>query len=280
MADELKSLDSIKDIINRSGNNFHYQVVKFLREKGWSLLVSPYYTDNVTDKPREIDIIAEKAFDIKDPFMDCWYGTLNVKLFIECKYINSDIVFWLDDRDKNKIIEKIVADSPLKPPSQNITINEHRYLNAEKVAKLFASGKNNENNDVIYKALNQNLNALVYYRNKSDFSMVPERKGWKVNILHKLNYPLIVCNNFNNFYSVDTGYLQGEPKGIINNFQLEVNYAYLHITPPGGQFRRIEYFLMDVINFEKFDDFLNEIQEKDIRIISDTISEQQRHKNK
>lgn len=56
-----KDEDPVKQIIENSGNGFHYKVVNFLREKGWVVLVSPYYNDNVTDKQREIDIIAEKS---------------------------------------------------------------------------------------------------------------------------------------------------------------------------------------------------------------------------
>lgn len=52
----------IDDLIKNSGNNFHYKVVSYLRENGWAVSVSPYYNDNVTDKPREIDLIAEKEY--------------------------------------------------------------------------------------------------------------------------------------------------------------------------------------------------------------------------
>ena len=61
---------SIQDIVEKSGHNFHCQVVNFLRENGWTALISPYYNDNFTEKPREVDIIAEwggklKAVEIK-----------------------------------------------------------------------------------------------------------------------------------------------------------------------------------------------------------------------
>lgn len=53
-------------IIERSGNSFHSRVVKKLRELEWGVLVSPHYNNNFTDKPREIDIIAEKKFDVNE----------------------------------------------------------------------------------------------------------------------------------------------------------------------------------------------------------------------
>ena len=77
------------NFIELSGNPFHSRVVKKLRDVGWTVMVSPYYSDNFTAKPREIDIIAEKKFEVKDSFFENgWIGTLDVRLFIECKYID------------------------------------------------------------------------------------------------------------------------------------------------------------------------------------------------
>ena len=58
--------NDVKDIINKSGNGFHARVVKLLRNDNWTVLVSPYYSDNFTDKPREIDVIAEAFNSLKD----------------------------------------------------------------------------------------------------------------------------------------------------------------------------------------------------------------------
>ena len=81
-----QDLDKVKGIIEKSGNTFHCKVLKYLQEKSWTVLISPYYNDNVSSKPREIDLIAEKAFKATDSRGE-FIGTVNVKLFIECKYI-------------------------------------------------------------------------------------------------------------------------------------------------------------------------------------------------
>jgi hypothetical protein len=57
-------------ILKRSGHAQHSRVVNLLRGDGWSVVVSPYYSDNFSDKPREIDIIAEKAFS----YDHAWHG--------------------------------------------------------------------------------------------------------------------------------------------------------------------------------------------------------------
>ena len=85
---ENKILNPVQKIIEKSGNSFHSRVVKLLRDEKWTVLVSPYYSDNFTDKPREIDVIAERNLDVSD-FIRDWLGTLNVRLFIECKYTNT-----------------------------------------------------------------------------------------------------------------------------------------------------------------------------------------------
>src|SRR3989304_4244472 len=81
-----QELDKVKVIIDQSGNTFHCKVLKYLQEKGWIVLISPYYNDNVSSKPREIDLIAEKEFNVEDGLRTP-FRTVKVKLFIECKYI-------------------------------------------------------------------------------------------------------------------------------------------------------------------------------------------------
>src|SRR3990167_4184803 len=95
-----------REIVERSGNRLHTQVVNLLRQEGWSVLVSPHYSDNFTEKPREIDIIAEKKFDVRE-FALGWLGTLDVRLFVECKYLNGKTVFWFDVKDKASAGERI-----------------------------------------------------------------------------------------------------------------------------------------------------------------------------
>ncbi len=60
---------------------------------------------------------------------------------------------------------------------------QHHYLSSNhKVAKLLASkNKPNIENEVIYKALNQSLNAMVYLRHKA--SIIPEIHNRINNIL-------------------------------------------------------------------------------------------------
>ena len=86
--------DKVKSIIDRSGNSFHCKVVKYLNSKGWKTRISPYYMDGSTNKPREIDLIAEKSWSCDSDGYYLKSGSINIKLFIECKHIPQKNVFW------------------------------------------------------------------------------------------------------------------------------------------------------------------------------------------
>lgn len=245
-------LDKVKAIIAQSGNTFHCKVLKYLKEKGWTVLISPYYNDNISSKPREIDLIAEKAFEAKDEW-GTFIGNINVKLFIECKYISQKTVFWFHDKDIHKSLELVTQTTPLR--KDNIYTKKHHYLNGSaSVAKLFADErKNSADNEVFYKALNQSLNAMIHYRNKESIINSPSGRGGHT--LQTINYPVIVVNSFENLYRVEIDE-NADPSKIIDNFQLEVNYAY---TSSNG--RNVnEYFIIDILTFDLLDSFLEKIE--------------------
>jgi Holliday junction resolvase-like predicted endonuclease len=245
-------IDKVKAIIETSGTKFHCKVLKYLQEKGWAVLISPYYNDNVSSKPREIDLIAEKAFEVKDNIWRKVIGTVNVKLFVECKYISQKTVFWFHTKDTQKAEELVLRTTPAR--ADNIYTKKHHYLNEiDRVAKLFTDErKKSSDNELFYKALNQSLNAMVYYQNKESIIKLP--KGRKGRILKTVNYPVIICNSFDNLFRVEIDE-DTEPSNITKNFQLEVNYAYINSNGSNKN----EYFLIDVLNFDLFDSFLIDV---------------------
>jgi hypothetical protein len=253
-------IDEVNKIISSSGNNFHCKVLSYLKAKGWTVLISPYYNDNISDKPREIDLIAEKAFEANTSRN----GTVNIKLFIECKYVSQKNVFWFHSKDHVKARELILTVIPNF--ERHSYIDRHHYVCQanDSVAKLFAGEKNAKiENEIFYKAINQSLNSMVYYRKSN--SIIPPTPNRKVNIKAQISFPVIICNSFVNLYKVDIDTMSEVAK-IMDNFQLEVNYAYIDST----QKQRDEYFLVDVVNFEKIDAFLATLQ-SDIEAIKFVI---------
>lgn len=155
--------DEVDKIVQESGNNFHCRVTNYLRDNGWHTLVSPYYMDSSLNKPREIDLIAEKEFKYSDR-LEQKHGSINIRLFIECKYIPYKIVFWFDDKDMESAKKWVTSNSSL--PENNIYTDKHHYLATNStVAKLFrGKTKRSQENEAIYKALNQCLNSMVSNR--------------------------------------------------------------------------------------------------------------------
>jgi len=267
-----KKKTAIDEIMEKSGNVFHTRVVKFFREQKWTVLVSPYYSDNFTDKPREIDIITEKKFDVND-FISDWLGTINIRLFIECKYITGKTVFWFDDKDKNRATERIMTDTGMDHPNHNINIKELHYFIDVPVAKLFSSEKSrNEDNELISKAINQNLNALIYYRNRT--GLIPEDSNRRTQVLRQVSYPIIVVNSFENFFRTSMIDETEKVEPITEPFQLEVNYAYIDKDRGGHN----EYFLIDVVSIDKLQDFLLMLEKTDISAIKGKICWEERQK--
>ncbi len=260
-------VDDIKDLIEKSGNSFHAKVVNKLRELGWSVLVSPHYSDNFSDKPREMDIVAEKRFEV-DEFMNNWLGTVKVRLFVECKYISGNTVFWFDSKDTQRAIERVMNDTGLEDPRRNNSILQHHYLAEVPVAKLFASEKSRtEENELMNKAINQVLNATIYYRDRSDLKIALAKSGHVDKVIKHISYPLIVVNSFDNVFRTEMSGI-GDPTEIVDPFPLEVNYAYIDKNRNGVN----EYFLIDVVNFGKIEQFLSTAVEKiDVGIVSEKL---------
>jgi hypothetical protein len=123
----------------------------------------------------------------------------------------------------------------------------------EHVAKLVADKREKgAENELFYKALNQSLNATVYFRGGE--SILPSDQQRYT--LCSITYPVIICNSFDNLYRVEIE-PEGDPSKIRENFQLEVNYAFID---PNRQSRN-EYFLIDILDFSLIDTFLKAIKE-------------------
>lgn len=241
-----EGLRAARSIVAASGNNFHSKVVKFLKETEWDVLVSPYFVDPSTDKPREVDLIAEKLYFVSGRWGNETAGYIRVRLHVECKYIAQTTVFWFGQADIKKARAWVAARTPLR--ENNVLMNEHHHLkNQTDVAKLFASEKTKDvEAEQIFKAVNQCLNGLVINRG-TGFQL--DRRHLKC--LATVEYPVIACSSFEKFYRTKMDD-EDVADRIDRNFQLEVNYAYVQ---KGAQHIR-EYFLIDIVEFGKLEQFL------------------------
>ncbi len=234
-----------QEVINKNGNSFHIKVADYLSDKWWNIEISPYYTDFVTNAPREVDIIAYKikeipgrvnSDNIRIPAFE-----IRVQLFIECKYLdpNNTIVTRTQPIDENRI-EKYVAKEKIlanllkdkgELPAEIKSM--HHYFFYKSVAKLFG---NQTNDDPIFKWINQVLHSLIY------FETHPLWKASKYNY----NYPLVLVNEFSNFHEKNSE--EEKPKLINDNFLFATNYSYSFKK----EITLNREFFIDIVDFEKW----------------------------
>jgi len=240
----------ITDLIQSSGTNFHSKVVRWFSGNGWHVVVSPYYMDQTQSKAREIDLVAEMLWPVTDVFghrKDC----IAVRLFIECKFIASDAVFWFADKDRASALELVCANGVFR--ANNFYTEKHHYLSGgPRVAKLFATDNAKAaENEPLYKALNQALNAMTSMRGHP-MTIPSVRNGRNPKVI--LEYPVVVCSSFDRIFAVDFD-ADSQPRPVCDNFQLEVCYAYIDRQ----QRQRNDYFLLDFVAFDKLSEFQDAI---------------------
>jgi hypothetical protein len=249
---------------------FHYKVYNYFKDKGWKVQLSPYYIDNYTQKPREVDIIAEKFYKIEQPILtranlkeslsdpQKYLGTFNVRLYIECKLKDlEEYVLFFEKPGNNKFTVLL--------PGMNIFFYEEEVHNLkihyfeDEVLKLFAIQSNK--NDYLFDAINQSLHSMIYFNTlfKKEGPIIslfsPEERN-HLNILAIASFPIIILE--------DIKAKDINDKPIENNFVAEVNYAYYDEI--NRNFKN-KIFYVDVVSFAKIDKFLENLDDSVKEII-------------
>lgn len=235
--------EKIQHLVETSGNSFHAKVARWLQTDGWHIRVSPYYMDQSQNKAREIDLVAEKRWPIKDTFGRC-SGDVVIRLFVECKFVPSHAVFWFTEKDMSAAENLVCGLGGFR--RDNSYTKEHHYISSgARVAKLFASeAGRGQDSEPFYKALNQVLNSQVSMSGQPPAS--PNLRSHAGGKRLVVNYPVVVCNSFEKLFSTDF-YEEGVPAPICQNFQLEVQYAYMDRA--GNH--RDDYFLIDFVEYSR-----------------------------
>lgn len=241
--------EKIKELVAKSGNNFHSKVARWFANQDWDITVSPYYLDQMQGKAREIDLIVEKYLEMH--VQGKYLGYLVVRLFVECKFVNQDAVFWFAKQDKHST-QKLIHSSIGADPDTNLKPSYHHYFkNNRKVAKLFASNAERfTENEIFYRALNQTLNSMTSMRNRP--TSIRELEDFPEHVKAIVNFPVIVCNSFERVFAVDF-FSDSEPNPVEENFLFEVRYAYIDEQNQ----HKNEYFLLDFVDFSQLDKFVD-----------------------
>lgn len=163
-----KTEDEFQKLINNSGHNFHLDIVNLLKKNEWIVDISPYYYDDSAEKPREIDIVATKPVFITQDGPPKY----NIFLFIECKCLDGEVVFWMDEVDKKGAQDVIRHSIVNLDINQQDTFQENHYLKLPKVAKLFETKQKEKrsNQDVIFSAFTQSIKSLIFFRREKNYA--------------------------------------------------------------------------------------------------------------
>jgi len=253
----MSELDNqISKIIEKSGHDFHLKVSQKLQDLGWNTIDNHYYNDPDSGKAREIDIIATKEYLVHGDSFNRVNEKIIVKLFIECKYINSPTIFWFRDRDLNSAI-KLSKDNRIlddKPDNYVNDLTKHHYVKHNDVTGQWQSA----NNDIFAEAQHQVLKAMLFFKEAGQES-------------YEINYPIIVTNDFSQLFRREPS-----PKNhdnIIENFQIETNYAYKNKKNDNIT----KYFLIDVVGLPTLENFVNELEKQDVHLLRDSLAYDLRH---
>lgn len=94
-------IKKVSENIHSTGFILENKVYGILKRNGWSVISNRYYEDDITSTPREIDLVAYKAFNIEKLV---YYMTL----VISCKKSNSDswVVFTRDYNENDPNFNK------------------------------------------------------------------------------------------------------------------------------------------------------------------------------
>jgi len=251
MSDELQMEEKIQKIIDEGGDQIQYDLAKILEENGWNAQISPYYKDIATDKSREIDIIARKEFLVKDDFYNQSERVL-VRLFIECKYIKNQVLFYFVKKDKKKATD-FFRDNHLLRNEEYLDLQKNHYLKDEEVAKTWRPV---EGRDDVYDAWTQSVHSMIYYQ-----------KNLNEKIRYVYDLPVVVLKNLDNIFRKEDGTISFSK--ITSNFQLEIDYSY---SLPGS-LGELKTYYIDMVSFDNFLPFLKEIEETDVLILKRELGE-------
>lgn len=247
--------DPVKELIEKSGHDLSFQVKDVLEANGWRVKVSPYYTDIATGKPREIDVVAERTWEVSDDFFRKTTAKLTIRLFIECKHLKETVIFWLDEKRMRAAID-LAKDNVLLRGKEDHYLQDtstvprkiHHYVENQEAAKTWSKSGNN---DAIYDGVNGSIHSLLFFE---------EHEGGGP---YTIDYPIILVEPEPQADLLVKNGSGPEYTAASDDLQLEIDYAVRNTK--GVSEKR--YFLVDVVRLDALNAFLKKIEGNDAAIL-------------
>ncbi|MDO8451530.1 MAG: hypothetical protein Q7S76_01540 [bacterium] len=234
--------------ILESGHNLHLRVASDLENEGWDVELASYYVDDLSDKPREIDIVAEMPFhggSVSDGSLEEIFRT---RLFIECKHFKTPIALRTLPIDISEAHESIVTHT-LGKTSSDIWGDRHHYAKP-RVAKLWTTME--ERNDPFFDGLASTTKSLLYYL------------GTRAS--RGIFYPVLVYDGIDGMYEIqgsDLSNLESAP--LVKRALVSFNYAYNEVFTNKPRRRPL---LIDVVHSDELPTLIKEVMKEGERAIT------------
>lgn len=255
MKEELKK--SIKD----SGNQLHLKVARLLEKEGWTVQISPYYVDELTAAPREIDIVASLRIPIKNTFgkeKDYFW----IHIIVECKHLTKEAVFYeFGDKPPFSAVKAIRIGNLKRSEiiDNKAFASDHHYVKAGTSARLYdiERGEISSNTDDIYKSITQAIKALIF----EEHSFQGKTGG------RALFYPVVVYEGIDGIWSL-SGTSDPDPdKAELKKRNLyTLQYGYRDL---GNSDIRKELFIVDYVHWDALPELLTDIHEDKTSLFKD-----------
>lgn len=235
--------------ILESGHNLHLRVASDLEGEGWDVELASYYVDDLSDKPREIDIVAEIPFYGGSILNGSQEEILRTRLFIECKHFKTPIALRTLPIDISETHEAIVTHNLSKKPS-DIWGDWHHYAKPPRVAKLWTTME--ERNDPFFDGLASTAKSLLYYL------------GTRAS--RGIFYPVLVYDGIDGMYEIqgsDLSNLESAP--LVKRALVSFNYAYNEVFTNKPRRRRL---LIDVVHHDELPMLIKEVIKEGERAVT------------
>jgi hypothetical protein len=234
--------EKLKKVIEESGNNLHLIVANMLETMKWDVGLSSYYYDDTANKPREIDIIAQKEVPVRDEFKG-EIDKFKLFLFIECKYFKNELAFRVrkNREEESKLALIIEGMNKHILLEREGLFRNHHYLQTNFIGKLYDSSSADQTK--IFNAITQPIKSLTFFKER---------------LLEKgLYYPVVVYGGIDGLYEIK----EGDIKNLDNlkkqdNLMFGLKYSYRSVVSGG---LKTKHFYIDFIREDRLKDYIDMI---------------------
>ena len=231
----------INELFDNTKNwaNLENKFVKILKSFWWTIKENIPYLDPVTDKQRELDILAIKTYLVWEN--NHWINKpelLEMRLFIDCKNLPNGLGLYVHNVDKENLYEAFLNKPIYSRLYDNYfqmnqdlpsIVKEHRFFTKKKIVY---KSSNNDDRSIWIQWTNQILHAMhsTFYSSSA---------YWNI------DYPIIAVNKLTDIA------IESEEDGSREFASDNMLYWINYIVKPNKK-----HYIVDIVGLDKLEQFL------------------------